>query len=144
MSLKVICGADHAGFALKESLKLSLIEWRYQVEDCGTFSADHPVDYPDYTLAVVTALKKDQAAFGLLVCGSGIGMSIGANRHLGIRAALCHDVTTARLSRSHNDANILVLGERIIGSLIAQECLKVFLTTSFAGGRHQERIEKLG
>ena len=145
MSLKIICGADHAGFFLKENLKSKMIEMGHEVVDCGTYCAEEPVDYPDYAFKVTELLKKDKANFGLLSCGSGIGISIAANRFSGIRAALCHDVTSARLARIHNDANILVLGERLIGSFTAEECLEVFLSTPFRGGeRHQRRVEKLG
>ena len=145
MSLKIICGADHAGFSLKEILKLKLIEMGHEIVDCGTHSGEQPVDYPDYAFKVAELLKKDEGGFGLLICGSGIGISIAANRFPGIRAALCHDVTSARLARVHNDANILVLGERLIGSCTAEECLEVFLSTPFKGGeRHQRRVEKLG
>ena len=145
MSLKIICGADHAGFPLKEFLKSKMIELGHAVIDCGTDSEERPVDYPDYALKVVDLLKKGAGDFGLLICGSGIGMDIAANRHQGIRAALCHDVTTAHLARTHNDANVLVLGERLIGSYTAEECLKIFLSTPFKGGeRHERRVEKLG
>ncbi len=145
MSLKIICGADHAGFTLKELLKLKLIEKGYEVVDCGTHSGEQSVDYPDYAFKVAELLKKGEGDFGLLICGSGIGISIAANRFPGIRAALCHDVTSARLARVHNDANILVLGERLIGSFTAEECLEAFLSTSFEGGeRHERRVEKLG
>lgn len=145
MALKIICGADHAGFLLKESLKKIMVHEGYEVFDCGTHEASKAVDYPDYALDVVTLLKRGEGDFGLLVCGSGIGMDIAANRHVGIRAALCHDVTAARLSRTHNNANILVLGERLIGPVTAEDCLKVFLKTPYEEKeKHQRRIEKLG
>ena len=145
MSLKVICGSDHAGFSLKEILKSKINDMGYEAVDCGTYSPEEPVDYPDYAASVVNLLKKEPGNLGVLICGSGIGISIAANRFSGIRAALCYDVTSARLSRIHNNANILVLGERLIGTYTAEECLEAFLTTPFKGSeRHQRRIEKLG
>ncbi|MBS0186225.1 MAG: ribose 5-phosphate isomerase B [Proteobacteria bacterium] len=145
MSLKIICGSDHAGFSLKEILKLKITKMGHEFVDCGTHSSEEPVDYPDYAGKVVEFLKQGTGDFGLLICGSGIGISIAANRSSGMRAALCYDVTSARLSRLHNDANILVLGERLIGAYTAEECLEAFLTTPFKGGeRHQRRIDKLG
>ena len=101
------------------------------------------MDYPDYAEKLAQAIKAGKAARGILVCGTGIGISIAANRHREIRAALCQDVTTAQLSREHNDANVLVLGGRIVGEEVAKGCLKVFLETPFAGGRHEGRVAKL-
>lgn len=144
MSLKIACASDHGGFDLKDYLKEVLIELGHEVLDLGVENDTLPVDYPDYALKVVNALKNKEADLGLLVCGSGIGISIAANRHMGIRAALCHDVTSARLSRSHNNANILVLGGRLIGKQVAADCLSTFLSTSFEGGHHERRVEKLG
>lgn len=144
MTLKIVCASDHAGFDLKEHLKSILIDLRYDVIDLGVYTKEVSVDYPDYALKVVEALNTKKADFGLLICGSGIGMSIAANRHPSIRAALCHDVTSARLSRAHDNANILVLGGRLIGLQVAAECLTVFLSTFFEGGRHSRRVEKIG
>ena len=136
----VAFGADHAGYALKEYLKGLVEDWGAKSIDCGTYS-DESVDYSDYIDPVVQEVLK--GAIGVLVCGSGVGISIGANRYRGIRAALCQDSLVAKLSREHNDANILVLGSRIIGEDEAEACLVAFLKTSFEGGRHQFRVEKL-
>jgi len=139
----VAVGADHGGYVMKTELARQLSEMGFGILDLGTDS-DASVDYPDYAERVVDAIKDGRAARGLLVCGSGIGMSIAANRHPGIRAALCHDVASATLSRQHNDANILVLGERLIDSELAKQCLVAFFTTEFEGGRHERRVAKLG
>jgi ribose 5-phosphate isomerase B len=139
----VAFGADHGGYHLKSALAAVLSRMGFEILDLGT-NSDDSVDYPDYAELVVSAMKDGRAQYGVLVCGSGIGMSIAANRHEGIRAALCHDVTTAMLARQHNDANILVLGERLIDSETAEKCLKAFFTTEFEGGRHQRRVAKLG
>ena len=139
----VAVGADHGGYLLKTELAAQLSDMGFDILDCGTDS-DASVDYPDYAELVVDAIKDGRATRGLLVCGSGIGMSIAANRHSGIRAALCHDVTSATLSRQHNDANILVLGERLIDSELAKKCLIAFFSMEFEGGRHQRRVAKLG
>lgn len=143
MSHNIIAiGADHAGYGLKTILVAALGALGYRALDLGTGGED-AVDYPDFAEAVVAALKEDRAARGVLVCGSGIGMSIAANRHPGIRAALCHDVESARLARQHNDANVLVLGARMIDPETAKQCLSVFLTTEFEAGRHARRVAKL-
>jgi ribose 5-phosphate isomerase B len=136
----LVFGTDHGGFEYKEFLKEVARDWGYTVIDCGTHSTDS-VDYPDYIAPVVKEVLA--GAKGILLCGSGIGMSIGANRFKGIRAALCYDGLMARLAREHNDANILVLGERIIGKQEAVSCLEIFLNTPFLEGRHLRRIEKL-
>jgi len=139
----VAVGADHAGFELKSSLSAQLRELGYNVLDLGTNTSES-VDYPDFANAVAQALTNGGAQYGLLICGSGIGMSIAANRHGGVRAALCHDETTARLAREHNDANVLVLGSRLIGRDDAEKCVRVFFTTDFDGGeRHARRVAKL-
>lgn len=142
LSDTVAVAADHGGFALKTTLLALLRERGANVLDLGTTSAE-PVDYPDFAHAVAAAIETGRAARGLLICGSGIGMSIAANRHSGVRAALCHDGLTARLARQHNDANVLVLGGRIIGVEVAKECLFTFLATPFEGGRHARRVAKL-
>jgi ribose 5-phosphate isomerase B len=139
----VAVAADHAGLELKSILAQELAALGYDVIDLGTNSTDS-VDYPDFANLVAGSLRDGKATRGLLVCGSGVGMSIGANRHAGVRAALCHDITTTRLSRQHNDANVLVLGARLTGIDVAKDCLKTFLTTEFEGGRHQRRVTKLG
>lgn len=143
MSIKSIAiAADHAGFELKEKLKKKLVEWDIPYIDLGAHDIQS-VDYPDYAKAVAKALQKDEAACGILICGSGIGISIAANRFPHVRAALIHDVTGARLSRQHNDANVICLGARLIGENVASDCVKVFLETAFEGGRHQDRLDKI-
>lgn len=139
----IALAADHAGYALKEKLKEVLVERGLDILDLGTYSAE-PADYPDQANAVAAAIAEGRAQRGVLVCGTGIGIAIAANRHRHIRAALCHDVTTARLAREHNDANVLALGGRIVGEATARDCLATFLDTPFAGGRHARRVAKLG
>jgi len=138
----IAVAADHAGFPLKEALKGDLAAWGFNILDLGT---DGPasVDYPDFGNRLADALKRGAAARGVVVCGTGIGISIVANRHRHVRAALCHDTTGARLARQHNDANVLALGARMIGAEVARDCLKVFLETPFEGGRHAGRVAKL-
>ena len=143
MSLEAVAiAADHAGFELKSSLKDELGMMGFSVLDLGT-GGPESVDYPDFAKAVVEALNDGRAERGVLLCGSGVGMSIAANRHSGIRAALCHDAGAARLARQHNDANVLVLGARTIDAEAARECVRVFFTTVFEQGRHTRRVEKL-
>lgn len=142
MTETIAIASDHAGFALKGVLKLELEAMGYAPLDLGTDDTAS-VDYPDYADKLAQAIKAGKATRGILVCGTGIGISIAANRHREIRAALCHDATTARLSREHNDANVLVLGGRIVGEEVAKECLTAFLATPFAGGRHEGRVAKL-
>jgi len=141
-SIPVALGSDHAGVALKAALKAALDAASHPVLDLGTEGPDS-VDYPDFADAVARAVLDGRARFGVLVCGTGIGISIAANRHPGIRCALAHDATTARLARAHNDANILALGARIVGPEVALDALHAFLETEFAGGRHERRIRKL-
>ena len=138
----VAVGADHAGFELKAILADELGRAGYGVLDLGT-SGPGSVDYPDYAAAVVGAMRDGRAGWGVLVCGSGIGMSIAANRHPGIRAALCQTPELARLARQHNDANVLVLGARMIDPDTARACLAAFLATAFEAGRHTRRVAKL-
>jgi len=139
----VALAADHAGYELKTMLLAALAERGAEALDLGTHGGAS-VDYPDMAAALATALGDSRADRGVLVCGTGIGISIAANRYRHVRAALCHDVTTARLARQHNDANVLVLGARTIGTEVAADCLAVFLSTAFEGGRHQRRVDKLG
>ena len=138
----IAVASDHAGFDLKEILKRDLQEAGYDVLDLGTNSTDS-VDYPDFGKAMGDAIASGRAERGVLVCGSGIGISIAANRNPRVRAVLAHDVTSARLSREHNDANVIAFGQRLIGVEVAREALKVFLYTGWAGGRHAVRVEKL-
>jgi len=135
-------GADHAGFPLKEDLKAWLITGGFDVVDFGTQSAES-VDYPDYAAAVGSAVTAGKADCGVLVCGTGIGMAIAANKLPGIRAAVCSDAYTARMSREHNDANILALGARITGRDAAIEILETWLAATFADGRHARRVDKI-
>lgn len=139
----VALAADHAGFEMKSRLGESLKAAGYEVLDLGTYSTDR-VDYPDYGYKLAEAIAAGKALVGVGLCGSGIGISIALNRNPAVRAALCHDVTTARLARQHNDANVIVFGARLIGFDIAEEAMKIFLNTSFEGGRHAERVKKLG
>lgn len=143
MSRDVIAVAsDHAGVELKALIKDELAKAGHEVVDLGTEGADS-VDYPDYADAMAAAIRAGRAGRGVLICGSGIGISIAANRHSELRAALCHDVTSARMARLHNDANVIAFGARFIGSEIAKDCLKTFLATAFEGGRHVKRVAKL-
>ena len=139
----VALAADHAGFELKNLLKTAIEEHGLEVLDLGTHDGAS-VDYPDMAAALAAALAEGRAERGVLVCGTGIGISIAANRHRHLRAALCHDVTTATLARQHNDANVLVLGARVVGAGVATDSLAAFLGTPFLGGRHQRRVDKLG
>lgn len=138
----IAIGGDHAGFHLKEILAKALKDKGYQVLDLGTHGTES-TDYPDYAHAVAEAIENGRAVRGVLVCGSGIGVSMAANRHKGVRAANCTSGLMARLARQHNDANVLALGERLVGTEVALDCLDEFLKTEFKGGRHQARIEKL-
>jgi len=140
--MKIILGSDHAGFNLKEKIKKYLKEQDFSFDDLGTYSTD-PVDYPDITLKVAKAVAKGEYRRGIIICGTGIGTAIAANKVPGIRAALCHDPVSSSFSRTHNDANILTLGERIIGPNLALEIVRIFLTTEFSGGRHIRRVEKI-
>jgi len=138
----VAIGVDHGGLLLKSELIERLGELGYSVCDLGAFGPES-VDYPDYAYKVAETLRVGAADIGLVVCGTGIGMSIAMNRYPWIRAGLVHDVTSARLSREHNDANVLALGARMIGAELAKECLTVFLQTEFGEGRHARRVCKL-
>ncbi|MGA2088764.1 MAG: ribose 5-phosphate isomerase B [Stellaceae bacterium] len=142
MAEMVAVAADHGGYELKTVLLPELRALGFDVLDLGTNSLES-VDYPDFAEKVAQAVETGKARFGLLICGTGIGMSIAANRHRKVRAALCYDVTTARLARQHNDANVMTLGGRMIGSETAKDCLKTFLSTPFEGGRHARRVAKL-
>ncbi len=138
----IAVASDHAGFELKNLLKSELESQGYAVTDLGAHSPES-VDYPDFGKALGEAVASGHAEFGVAVCGSGIGISIAANRVPGCRAALVHDALSAKLSRQHNDANVIALGARLIGVDTAKDCLNVFLATPFEGGRHARRVAKL-
>jgi ribose 5-phosphate isomerase B len=139
---RIALGADHAGYHAKEVVKKYLEGAGYPLDDLGTWS-DESVDYPDYAKAVAERVAGGQDRFGILACGTGIGMAITANKIPGIRAAVAHDATTARLAREHNNANVLTFGGRIVGDTEALDIVKQFLAAEFAGGRHERRIEKI-
>jgi len=138
----VAIASDHAGFTLKATLIADLAAMGHEVLDLGPSTTDS-VDYADFAHVLARTLTDGKADCGVLVCGSGIGISMAANRHKGIRAALCHDSLSARLAREHNDANVLALGERLIGVEVARDALRTFLETPFEGGRHARRVEKI-
>lgn len=141
--MRVVIGADHAGFELKENLTAYLLELGHEVVDVGTHSTD-PVDYPDSAEAVGRTLKEGRAHRGVLICGSGVGASVAANKLPGIRAGLCHDTYSAHQGVEHDDMNMLVLGARVIGTELARELVRVFLGAEFAGEeRHRRRLEKV-
>ena len=135
-------GSDHGGFRLKETIKQHLEAAGITCRDFGAYSTDS-VDYPDFAQAVAKSVVGGECDRGILVCGTGVGISIAANKVKGIRAALCHDVFSAQMSREHNDANILALGERVIGSGLALMIVDTWLKAEFAGGRHSKRVEKI-
>ncbi|MBU0943351.1 MAG: ribose 5-phosphate isomerase B [Proteobacteria bacterium] len=137
--MKIAIGSDHGGLTLKTVVLALLQELGYEGEDVGCFAADS-VDYPQYADLVCEKVAKGQADKGILICGTGIGMSMAANKHATIRAALCSEQYTARMSREHNDANVLCMGERVTGPGIAEEIVRTWLSTPFAGGRHLRRI----
>lgn len=138
----MVIASDHAGFELKQILRLELEALGVPVEDLGVYDTS-AVDYPDIADALAKVVSKNAGRRGLLLCGTGIGASIAANRHRRVRAALCHSAETARMARQHNDANVLVLGGRVTDPDTARECLRIFLDTAFEGGRHAPRVAKL-
>lgn len=137
----IAIGCDHAAYEMKEKLKAYLIRQGYGVEDVGAASSAS-VDYPDYGKKVATLVSEGRYPRGILLCGTGLGMSMVANRFPGVRAALCHDLFGTIMSRKHNDANVLVLGGRVTGESLAEEIVNVWLSTPFEGGRHQDRLNK--
>ena len=144
MSRKPIAiASDHAGYDLKTILAQELAEMGYEVLDLGT-DGPQSVDYPDFGSALAEVVRTGEAERGVLICGTGIGIAMAANRHPGVRAAVCWDETSARLTREHNDANVLALGARLLGVEVAKDCVRTFLSTDFAGGRHVQRVAKLG
>ncbi len=140
--IKIAIGSDHGGFNLKETIKKHLEEKGYEVKDYGTYSTAS-CDYPVYAKAVAKSVAKGENDKGIIVCGSGIGVSIAANKVKGVRAALCHESHSAMLSRLHNNANVLCLGERITGESLALDIVDVWLKSEYEGGRHQKRIDML-
>ena len=141
--MRIALGSDHAGYGLKAQLASSLSEWGYDVLDLGTGDAATSVDYPDFGAAVGRSVVGGDADLGVAICGSGIGMAIAANKVLGVRAAVVHDVTSAHLAREHNHANVLCLGSRLTGVVVATEALRAWLNATPLTGRHEQRITKL-
>ncbi len=140
--MKIAIGSDHAGFELKETIKTFLKEKGIKVKDFGTHSEER-VDYPDYAIPLAESVARGEENFGILICGTGIGMSITANKVKGIRASLCSDVYSAHSAREHNNANVLCLGGRVLGKELAKEIVNTWLNASFLGGRHKRRIDKI-
>jgi ribose 5-phosphate isomerase B len=139
---KIFISSDHAGFKLKEEIKSHLSKKNISFKDMGPFNDDR-VDYPDYAHKVARKVKTNKSNVGILVCGSGMGMNIAANRHKNIRAAQCFNLKSTKLSRLHNDANIITLGARLLNKKLALNCVNTFLNTKFEGGRHSKRIKKI-
>jgi ribose 5-phosphate isomerase B len=139
---RIIVGGDHAGLALKRALVEALTTKGYAVEDIGSHD-ESAADYPDYARRVASMVANGDAPLGLLVCGTGVGMSMAANRYAGVRAVVCSEPFSAMMARRHNDANVLCLGARVVGSGLAEEILDVFLATEFEGGRHSRRVAKI-
>ena len=137
----IVMGSDHAAYQMKETIKSYLEGRGFAVEDVGAPGTDS-VDYPDFGIKVASAVSTGKQKRGILMCGTGLGMSMVANRFPGVRAALCGDIFSAVMSRQHNDANILVLGGRVIGDVLAKEIVRAWLDTEFDGGRHQNRLDK--
>ena len=139
---KIALASDHGGFDLKESVIAHLLNTGWEVDDLGPHSRDS-VDYPDYGIKLAEAVAEKKVDRGIVICGTGIGMSIVVNRYPGIRGTLCSDVFTAKLCREHNDSNILIMGGRVIGKGLAAEIVNTWLNTPFEGGRHQRRLDKI-
>ncbi len=141
--MNVALGCDHGGLDLKREIAALLTSAGYEVNDVGCYT-EASVDYPDFADKVCNAIQQGHSTRGILICGTGIGMSMAANRHCHIRAALCHEAFTARMSREHNDANVLCLGGRVLGVALALDIVRTWLSAEFAGGRHQRRISMMG
>ena len=139
---KIALASDHGGFDLKESVIVHLLNTGWEVDDLGPHSGDS-VDYPDYGIKLAEAVAEKRVQRGIVICGTGIGMSIVVNRYPGIRGTLCSDLFTAKLCREHNDSNILIMGGRVIGKGLAAEIVNTWLNTPFEGGRHQRRLDKI-
>lgn len=140
--MKFYIGTDHAGFEIKDAVKSMLKLRGCEVIDLGPNSNDR-VDYPDFGHKVAKAVLEDDGSFGVIICGTGIGISVSANKHKGIRAALCHDAYTASMARAHNNANIIAFGQRIVGLGVIESMLDAFISTPFEGGRHASRVAKI-
>ncbi len=140
--MKFYIATDHAGFNIKESVKELVKNLGHEITDLGTNSNER-VDYPDFAHKLSIEVLKNRGSFGILICGTGIGMSLAANKHKGIRAALCHDAYTAQMARAHNDANVLCFGERVVGLGIVESIIKAWCDTVFEGGRHENRVKKI-
>jgi len=140
--LKFYIACDHAGFHIKESIKNIVQGLGHSIVDLGTNSEER-VDYPDFAHKLSEKVLNDKGSYGILICGTGIGMSLAANKHEGIRAALCHNAYTARMARAHNDANVLCFGERVVGLGVAESIINAWCDTEFEGGRHANRVKKI-
>jgi len=140
--MKFYIATDHAGYAIKEFTKDVVKSLGHEIIDLGPNSANR-VDYPDFAKKCANAVISDEGSFGILICGTGIGISISANKVAGIRAALCHDAYTASMCRAHNDANILAFGERVVGKGVIESMIEAFCNTKFEGGRHAGRVDKI-
>lgn len=138
----ILIASDHAAFDLKQYLVTFLKEMGHEVEDLGVDGVES-VDYPDFAHRLAEGVQRGDGVQGILVCGTGLGMSMAANRHRAIRAAVCHDAYTAAMARKHNDANVLCLGARVLGVGVVEQVVRVFLSTPFEGGRHQRRVDKI-
>ena len=139
---KIFISSDHAGYKLKEQIKSNFLN-KYKFEDLGTHDSNISVNYPDYAHKLCKKVSKNSKNMGILVCGSGMGMSMAANRHKKIRAAVCYSIKNTKLSRLHNNANIITLGSRLIKKNTAFKCIKAFINTKFEGGRHKKRVKKI-
>ncbi len=140
--MKFYIACDHAGFNIKDKVKEIVESLGHTIVDLGTNSNER-VDYPDFAHKLSLEVLKDEGSYGILICGTGIGMSLAANKHKGIRAALCHDAYTAKMARAHNDANVLCFGERVVGLGVAESIIESWCNTSFEGGRHANRVKKI-
>ncbi len=140
--MKFYIATDHAGILIKEDVKKILKDMGHEVTDLGTNSTER-VDYPDFAHKLSKSVLEDKGSFGILICGTGIGMSLAANKHKGIRAALCHDAYTAQMARAHNDANVLCFGQRVVGLGVIESMIKAWCETEFEGGRHENRVKKI-
>ncbi len=140
--MKFYIATDHAGFAIKEEVKEIVSSLGHEIVDLGTNSPER-VDYPDFAHKLSKKVLEDKGSFGILICGTGIGMSLAANKHKGIRAALCHDAYTAKMAREHNDANVLCFGQRVVGLGVIESIIKSWCESEFEGGRHAQRVQKI-